>query len=513
MDHLLHSEHSFLAVVGAAAALYVVFKIVDAVYAVFFHPLHKIPGPWWAAISRVPYARHLINGTTHSYLTSLHSRYGPVVRYSPNEVSFTQGEEAWQQIYGFRTGKQRGTQTFEKDLVWYAPGIDGIPSMILAPDLVHGRQRRIISHAFSEKSLRDQEWLIQKHANLLVSRIKETDVAEGKITDLQHWFTLITFDIISELTFGSGGFGCLTNNTSLRYVETLLGGFKAFAVYYCARYWPLLKSLYDTVVGPPKTIKMRMEWIGYLKDKISSRIETETAGHDFMTDILSKISDEEAKGNEGISKAELMSNAQLFMAAGTETTATVLQCTAYLVLQHPEVYKQLCEEVRSRFKSQDEITIEAANSLTYTIAVLTEAMRFLPPVPAGFPRKVPSSGAEVCGYWIPGNCNASVSVTQYSSYRDPANFRDPLKFAPERWLGDPRYEKDNHATFSPFSFGPRNCLGKNLAYAEMRVIFSKVIYNFDLQLHDSGMDDWMERCRVAAIWSKPPLLVKMTPVN
>jgi cytochrome P450 len=45
-------------------------------------------------------------------------------------------------------------------------------------------------------------------------------------------------------------------------------------------------------------------------------------------------------------------------------------------------------------------------------------------------------------------------------YSSPTLFKDPQSFAPERWTGDERYANDQHSALQPFSFGPRDCLGK-----------------------------------------------------
>ena len=83
-------------------------------YNAFFHPLSKVPGPKINALSRVPYIRHLIKGSTVDNAVDLHKKYGEVVRMSPNEVSFTSGETAWPEIYGFRTGKMKGHLNMQK---------------------------------------------------------------------------------------------------------------------------------------------------------------------------------------------------------------------------------------------------------------------------------------------------------------------------------------------------------------------------------------------------------------
>lgn len=51
-------------------------------------------------------------------------------------------------------------------------------------------------------------------------------------------------------------------------------------------------------------------------------------------------------------------------------------------------------------------------------------------------------------------------VSQWSIYRNEKYFAQPTTFIPERWLGDPRFENDDRSALQPFSFGPRNCIGR-----------------------------------------------------
>ena len=54
---------------------------------------------------------------------------------------------------------------------------------------------------------------------------------------------------------------------------------------------------------------------------------------------------------------------------------------------------------------------------------------------------------------------------------------------PERWLLNPpaEFANDNREAHAPFSLGPRNCIGRNLAYSEMRLIMAKMVWSFDLK--------------------------------
>jgi cytochrome P450 len=86
----------------------------------------------------------------------------------------------------------------------------------------------------------------------------------------------------------------------------------------------------------------------------------------------------------------------------------------------------------------------------------------------------------------------------------------------------------------PFSFGPRNCIGRkyvhsglsaspslffvllanydtcfSLAYVEMRIILARMIFNFDMELEQPG-HNWLEQdCFL--LWDKHPLMVKLSP--
>lgn len=57
-----------------------------------------------------------------------------------------------------------------------------------------------------------------------------------------------------------------------------------------------------------------------------------------------------------------------------------------------------------------------------------------------------------------------------------SNFKHPYEFHPERWLHDPEYEDDHLDAMEPFSVGPRNCLGKNLAWhGECKLMFTRSV--------------------------------------
>lgn len=100
---------------------------------------------------------------------------------------------------------------------------------------------------------------------------------------------------------------------------------------------------------------------------------------------------------------EIQAHANVLILAGSETTATTLSGTTYLLCTHPAVLSKLAAEVRTTFKSEREIDLFSVQKLPYMLAVLDEAMRVYPPVPSAIPRTTPCSGNVVLGEYLPGN--------------------------------------------------------------------------------------------------------------
>ncbi|KAL5371590.1 hypothetical protein DPSP01_014148 [Paraphaeosphaeria sporulosa] len=493
---------------GAFLSIVALYSIYTCIYNLYLHPLAHIPGPFWARATPFPYILGIRYGNMVPWIRDIHQKYGDVVRVKPNECSFISGDTAWQDIYGFRTGRNKGGETYQKDLNWYPPAVEGKRSMLSADDANHSRMRKNLSHAFSDRALRDQEPIVQDLIDLLIQRLDER-IDQGQSTDLTIWYNYTTFDIIADLTFGEP-LHCLRDRTYHPWVKFVLHILKAQGIIALRKQYTLVAA-YDRLaslfVDNSAALRARLVFIKSLADKVEQRLEMQTSREDFFSAVIKN----QGVGEKALTRVEMVINSQTIVGAGSETTATLLSGVTFLMLKNPSVYAKLKDEIRGRFMSSEEITFAAVEKLEYTIAVLQEALRFYPPVPTGFPRVAPRGGGTVSGHYMPEG--TVVYVSQHATNHSPRNFVEPDAYVPERWLKDApeKFKDDNHAAMSPFSFGPRNCLGKNLAYAEMRVILAKMVWHFDLEL-EPGMDDWLERHKLFMLWEKPALLVKLRRV-
>ena len=117
--------------------------------------------------------------------------------------------------------------------------------------------------------------------------------------------------------------------------------------------------------------------------------------------------------------------------AGHETTANGLTWTWYLLAQHPEVEERFHAELAAVLGDRPP-TAGRPTALRYTEAVLLEAMRLYPPA-WGIERRAVRD-QEIGGYVIPAG--AAVLMPTFVINRDARLYPDPLRFDPERFLGD-----------------------------------------------------------------------------
>ena len=244
--------------------------------------------------------------------------------------------------------------------------------------------------------------------------------------------------MITDLSFGHP-FGSLANSKQHFWIPQILESIKALKFSYVMYYFPIVKNLGSLVVNKSQIAK-RQELFQWIKEKTDVRLATETQRPDFVTSILKK-SEGDGKKGEGLRKGELQSNLVLFLGAGTETTATTLSIGSYLLLKNPSVMEKLKQEIRSRYKSNAEITVDSLAHIEYLNACIQETMRCYPPVPAGFLRKVPATGGDVAGVHFSGKgnvCHSSLRVWSCLStnvcIRPPSQSTSTLPIAPASTL-------------------------------------------------------------------------------
>ncbi|KAJ0115064.1 hypothetical protein J7T55_001473 [Diaporthe amygdali] len=436
-----------------------------------------------------------------------HDKYGTVVRIGPNHLSFTDAR-AWRDIYGHRTGP--GKQEFSKSRVAVGLSMRVSTHIVNAGIEDHSRLRRALSHGFSDKAIRSQEPTIVRHVDKLIHGLRsrsvghwQEDLTDGHALNLEEWFNWTTFDVIGELVFGMS-FGCLDRFEYHPWVSSFLQSFPATAanraLHYVRLGW-VASLIFKTTGWGGKAMR---DMGAHTEAMVRFRLGMGEEPRDDLLEGLIKKQDEWKTSFE-----ELSANAMILTIAGSETTATLLSGCVFLLLAHPEKFDRVKSEIRSEFQDESELTITSINRLPYMLAVLNEALRLYPPITSTLIRDVPIEGEYVAGNFVPGG--VMVEVQPWSINHSGENWDRPWEFRPERFLD--KGTANVLEALQDFSYGPRNCLGRNLAFVEMRFILARLVYNFDLTL-DPESHRWIERQKnFSALWTRIPLKVIVNPVR
>ncbi len=200
---------------------------------------------------------------------------------------------------------------------------------------------------------------------------------------------------------------------------------------------------------------------------------------------------------------ENYSNAVLIAFAGHDTTGHTLTWLIYELCRHPEYQFRLKAEIYEFLKQKREQSINYPNDLNYLdfkqlpflTRCITETLRLWPAVANGTFREI-STNTQIVGKR--GNLvklpiGTNVQIVNWSRHRSKKLWGDDAElFNPDRdFKPDELWNNSNFAgynpsseRFSPFSYTPRDCLGKNFAQMEIRLILIHFLSRFTFSLSD-----------------------------
>ena len=181
----------------------------------------------------------------------------------------------------------------------------------------------------------------------------------------------------------------------------------------------------------------------------------------------------------------LVDEGQTMIAAGQETSSFFLKTVTYHILANKEIHSTLKAELMEAIPDPNTIPpLARLEKLPYLHAVVQEGHRFSHGVVGRLQRISPDKPLQYQDWLIPAG--TPVSMTSLIQHADPSKFPNPKKFDPNRWLNDSE-KKEKYLV--PFSKGTRQCLGINLATAEIYLTLATVIRRFDIELYETTARD------------------------
>ncbi|KAL9455064.1 hypothetical protein AB3S75_010466 [Citrus x aurantiifolia] len=363
-------------------------------------------------------------------------------------------------------------------------------------------QRKIASHEFSTKSLKN-----------FITDVVESEITErllpslciacdeSLVIDLQKVLEDFTFNNMCNVAFGVDP---STMEENSYFIEAFNDAteicWKRF-MSPVAAFWKAKRLLN---IEPEKLFKEAIYVINeYAMDVIASKerslkissVDDDDKNHqDLLSRFIVASSDMEFKDGEQRRKF-LRDIVISFILAGKDSTSTALTWFFWLIAGHPRCADAIRVELDSLIESPDNellsgnepriFSYDELKKLHYLHAALSESVRLFPPVPIDSRLTVDDD------VWPDGTRVRKGWFADYSAYAmgrmERVWGKDCREFRPERWLDDDRvFQPCDQFKFPVFHGGPRLCLGKDMAYLQMKLIAATVLHQFEIVAINGG---------------------------
>jgi benzoate 4-monooxygenase len=363
----------------------------------------------------------------------------------------------------------------------------------------HTRKRKTISHTFSAKSIGQFEVYMHQNLDLFVRQwdtlSKNAHGQYAKI-DCLHWFNYLAFDMIGDLAFGQP-FGMLekgkditeirmTPDSPISYapaVEVLNRRGEVSGTLGC---YPPLKPWAKYLPDPfySQGLEAVQNLAGIAVARVAQRLDGKQDVN--RVDLLARLMEGKDEKGEKLGREELTAEALTQLIAGSDTTSNTSCAILYYVTKTPGVLQKLQKELDAAIPAGIDVpSFETVRDLPYLSHVIQETMRIHSTSSLGLPRVIPPGpGITLLGHHFAAG--TVLSVPAYTIHHSKEIWGPNAdEFVPERW--DNLTEKQKNG-FIPFSYGPRSCVGRNVAEMELALIVATTFRRYDFDLYQEVLE-------------------------
>lgn len=325
--------------------------------------------------------------------------------------------------------------------------------------------------------------------------VMEQDCKTGNSLDMLTLFRRATLDVLGHIIM-SYDFAALSDakNEKRAMYDSLLEAMlnptynmfpwlDLFATGHRAKQWEYLKYFHQFM---DSIVEKRLEDMRGRR----SLTEEERNNADLLTLLLEAhflteqgtIVDDRGKPVVPLTREQLRSNISLFYVAGYDTTANSLSYVMMELARHPDIQQkargiviEVLGDSKDAYPTDDQL-----KRLGYLDQVVKETLR-KNSILAEIRRRL-SAPVNLGPYTLPKG--AIVSIDTWAMHYNPEYFPDPEKFVPERFSEDKDSPSKGRVpfTFTPFSGGPRQCMGMKFSFIEQRVALSLLLLRFEWTL-------------------------------
>ncbi|KAJ0385842.1 hypothetical protein COL922a_005547 [Colletotrichum nupharicola] len=410
--------------------------ILRVVYNLYFHPLSKYHGPWYAASFSLVHALISVMKYEPQWMLWLSKQYGTdkPIRVAPTLLLFPQSA-ALKDIYWDPKCNNKS--------MFYGTGSLGPPHLFSTLDgNVHKPLRKALGGPqWSIGGLKNNwEPRFDAHIQLFISRMSDF-ARNNEPVILSDKVAEFAADIMTMVSF-TDPWGFVTNSRDER---NMLASWRRglFSFGFVNRFRWLRDRVTRVWWGhfflPSTSNDVGMGYLMAQADRQVSererRMEEEAFTQekpDFMQLALEARID-----GKPLTSSQKRAHVTLLIQAGADTTGTALGSTLRFLLTHPLALARARAEISAaEHAGHLSPTIqyeETRTHLPFFVACIKEAIRLHPSATNLFARVAPAGGKVVDGTWVPAG--AEITANAWVVQRDPRLYGpDPEAFRPERWL-------------------------------------------------------------------------------
>nr|ATG29919.1 CYP76AA72 [Taxus chinensis] len=340
--------------------------------------------------------------------------------------------------------------------------------------------RRIAaSELFNPRRLADLQPLRRDQVFRTIRLIFEE---RGKAVDIGHMAFNTSVNLLGNMIFSSSLFDT-HNPATVRFIDAVWKMMKLGGKPNWVDYFPFLRFL-DPQGLCRETAKHMKGMYDFadscIHDRLAARSKNQGSNDsekDYLDILLDFISEDfTLVGVRGYI-------AELFI-AGTETTTTTIEWVMAEFIRNPQKMKMVRRELDEIVGGNRRVEESDLDSLHYLHAAVKEIFRLHPTAPLLMPHKA-ESACKIGEFVIPKGSEVMVNV--WAMGRDPAIWKEPLEFIPERFLEDENskleYKGQNYQLI-PFGSGRRMCVGLPLASRMVHLVVASLLHSFEWTLPD-----------------------------
>ncbi|XP_072044014.1 cytochrome P450 1A1-like isoform X3 [Amphiura filiformis] len=320
----------------------------------------------------------------------------------------------------------------------------------------------------------------------LESIVHEVTERIGKRIDEQHGKPIDPKQVVCLGIYNILGTLCFEHKYELDdpritwFVRLSRESLEAFGVGMLADFIPVLRFL--PTPGVRRLKQLRGESFSFLYDELKLHRESFDPGNirDIFDSLLlaqKETIDEGSNLVESLTDTHLVGTISDLFLAGTDTTIVTLHWTLAIMAEYPDIQKKVAMEIDEVIGHKRLTSLEDRGRLPYTEATMMEVLRFSTIVPMGIPHAT-TCDVMLGDFHIPKD--TVVSINHYALHYDEEIWDEPKLFKPEHFLDDSGSVRQHPNSFLPFSAGRRSCLGESLAKAELFLIFTWFLQNYEI---------------------------------